>query len=130
MANVHLAVELVEDAVEDGMPPYHEVRALIPVARAAVGSGLRVADLPDAVTPNSVTRRALASFRLSKAQALTVAACCRADPGGERDDDSDALGEINWLLPDVEFFLEQLTDPLLAAEVRGWLEVADDLSPV
>ncbi|MGH3734050.1 MAG: hypothetical protein ACRDT6_00220 [Micromonosporaceae bacterium] len=99
-ANVRFAVELIEDAVHDGMPPYYEARALIPVAMEAVCSGLDLTDLPETVTAEGLTQHVLASFRLTRRQALAVAARCRADPDGDRDSESQALGEINWLLSD------------------------------
>ena len=109
------------------------------LARKAINAELE--DLPDPLTADAVTRRALKNFELTRAAALTIAARQRAEyvrllsSAPIHADISARVSEvldgrlltINWLLPRLAWFANKLTDVELATETRSWLDVREQL---
>lgn len=128
-ANLELAVELIEDAQDDGMPPYYAASRLALLASAILKSDRELADVPDAIQPDNLAKRILDTFRLSADQAVLVASRLR---GAGRDEpataESDALREIDWLLPDLGMLSGHITDAATKVAVSQWLAVSSGLS--
>ena len=121
-------VNLLDLAVADGMPSYYAVSRLARLASGLIRLGRPIPGVPSALIPDNLARRAMATFRLSREEARAVAA-------GQRKVDQpnagyDALKEINWLLPDLAMLADHLNDATLTHEVRLWVDIADELSPV
>jgi hypothetical protein len=130
--NLDFVVELIEMAQEEGLPLRYAATRLALVASAILKSGSQMVGQPAAVAPNNLARRILATFRLDRKQALEVASRLRAtvDEDPPATSESDALQDINWLLPDLEMLEPHITDDSLARAVRQWLDVSPDLSSV
>lgn len=121
--NVDLLVDLIDLAERDGMPPHYAAGRLAMLASVLARAGQPV-EAPQA-SPDRVTRRMLATFRLDPGQAVAVAARLRVadiEAGVDDDPDADALDQIRWLLPDLERLAPYLTDAGLADDVRRWLD--------
>ncbi len=130
MDNVAFAVELIEAAEEDGMPRHYAASRIALLTSAILKAGGRFDGLPAAVAPDSLARRILACFRLSKSDALMAASRLRqtANANEPGDTESDALRDIAWLLPDLEMLVAHISDASLVRKVQEWLDIADDLS--
>jgi hypothetical protein len=130
--NLEFAIELIDIAEDDGMPPRYAASRLALLASAQLKSGRSAADLPLPIAPDNLCRRIMRTFRLSTDEALAVAFRLRAT----RDEDppatleSDALRDINWLLPDLEMLAPHILDESVARDVGQWLDVSARLSPV
>ncbi|MEV6488451.1 hypothetical protein AB0M20_07430 [Actinoplanes sp. NPDC051633] len=131
-ANVAFAVDLIEAAGEDGMPPYYAASRLALLTSAILKSGAGFDGLPGTLVPGDLARRILASFRLSKADALAAAARLRETADGDEpgDAESDALRDIAWSLPDLEMLRAHIGDASLRRTIEEWLDISDGLSVV
>jgi hypothetical protein len=126
---VELAVDLIDLAQRDGMPPYYAASRLARLAFAALRSGLAVPDLPARLDPDRLARRILAAIPLGREEALAVAVRVRAEPlDWPGDAQSDALAETNWVVPDLTALEPHLTDGALAAQVRAWTGISGRLA--
>jgi hypothetical protein len=126
--NMAFAVEVIEMAERDGMPPSYAASRLGRLALAALTAGERPSDLPPAISPDQLCRRILGTFRLDRDQAVKVAERLSEQPAdAPATPESDALRDIRWLLADLQSFEPHLSDPVLAAEVRGWLDISSRL---
>jgi hypothetical protein len=130
--NLLFAVELVEMAQADGMPAYYAASRLARLASAMLKTGQPLEVMPEPIIPDVLARRIVAAFCLDKRKALAVASRLRASSTGYGSDDaeSDALRDINWLLPDLEMLAPHISDENLTLTIRQWLDVSADLSPV
>jgi hypothetical protein len=141
---VAFAVELVEIAVEDGMPDYLGARWFARIARTGGTIDGRTENVPDVLTPDNVARRVLEAFVLTRPEAVEEAARRRRElldsddawfkPGvlistmPDADDELvDRLQKVEYLMPELEALVEHIRDPALGAEVRAWLALRDQL---
>jgi len=126
--NVEFAVELIEMAQRDGMASYYAASRLALLASVMLKAGL-LEGLPAAITPNELVRRIMDTFRLEKSKALAVAErLSHASPDEPADVESDALRDMNWVLPDLRTLLPYLSDDELASRVREWVDISGTLS--
>jgi hypothetical protein len=84
-ADIELAADLIDWALEDGYPVEHAIEQLALLVRAAVNAGQHVEDLPPILRPDNVLRLALQRMPLTRDHALTRAAELRAIPLTEDD---------------------------------------------
>jgi hypothetical protein len=139
-----LAVEIVESAINDGMPDYLAASWFARMALTGGAIDNRSSDTPEALEPDHVARRILGAFGLTRAEAIEEAARRRQEllqnddawfkPGDQvrsvRDPSNqhvDPLQKIEYLTPELELVAEHIRDPQLAAEARAWLTVREQL---
>jgi hypothetical protein len=73
------AVDLVDMASVDGMPGFLGASWIARLSRGATRDDVEGSTLPDVLQPNSVARRILNSFQLSRSEALDAAAYRRQE---------------------------------------------------
>jgi hypothetical protein len=142
--NVALAVELVEIAVDEGMPDYLGASWIARFARTVGINDARSAHVSEVLNPDNVARRILTTFQLTRQEAIEEAARRRAellesedawfkpgdqigslpDTGGEH---ADRLQKVEYLMPELELVVEHVRDRALAAETRAWLSLRAQL---
>lgn len=130
--NLEFAIELIGMAEEDGMSPCYAASRLALLASAQLKSGRSVIDLYGPIAPDNLCKRIMMTFRLDRGEALAVASRLRAtvDEDPPATPESDALRDINWLLPDLEMLVPHISDESVARVVGQWLDVSASLSPV
>ncbi|MGH3171824.1 MAG: hypothetical protein ACRDN0_38935 [Trebonia sp.] len=108
-------------------------------AREAIEKGLET--VPESMTPDAVSRRALGLFQLTRQQALITASAERAaelralsgvpaEDAAPRPATAEArqLTLIRSLLPSLEWMIDKISDRESADEIRSWLDVREDLA--
>lgn len=122
------AADLVEWAVEEGWPSDAAVLWLWRFASPVRGMEELAGDLPEALTPDGIARRALASFRLSRDRAAEISVKLRETSverlifGGDvTDDEFRAFKELGGLFSCLRATADDVEDESLAAELRRWL---------
>jgi hypothetical protein len=149
-ADQTLAASLIDWALEQGFPVEIAVEKLAELVSIALDAGQRVEDLPPNAQPDTIVRRALDGFAMTRQQAITRAASLRAKPLTEDDlyqpgegwaifqalaqtddyRDYHRLLNIDRMLTHLTRFIDLIADPDLASELRAWLAVRSDLDPV
>jgi hypothetical protein len=129
-----------EGAVSPGLAAAGMVRLAALAARAPSPAGL-----PDDVTPNGAARYALDNLPLSQPVALAVARQAQDEfaaglaefyqpgddlfgPSHKPDPEVEQLRELKRVVHYLAEIVDHIEDPHLAAEVRSWLNLDDQLS--
>ncbi|MFG3559017.1 hypothetical protein ACGGAQ_32050 [Micromonospora sp. NPDC047557] len=150
-ADMSLAVFLIDLASEHGFPTDLAIEQLASLIRIALDAGQRVQDLPASARPDTVARRAVDSFGMTREQAVSRAASLRAIPLTEDDfvhpgedwqtrwqaltvtadyQDYHRLLNIDRILTNLAPLVDYMTDAHLVADVQAWLQVLTELDPV
>ncbi|MEV1012780.1 hypothetical protein AB0I89_20310 [Micromonospora sp. NPDC049801] len=151
LADVPLAFFLIDLASEHDFPMELAVAHLSALITIALDAGQRVQELPASARPDTVARRAVESFGMTRKQAAARAASLRAIPLTEDDfvqpgedwlarwqaltvtddyQDYHRLLNIERILTDLAPLVDHMTDAHLVADVQAWLQVLPDLAPV
>ncbi|MGA4728477.1 hypothetical protein ACWEOS_24625 [Micromonospora taraxaci] len=149
-ADMPLAVFLIDLASDHGFPMEMAVAHLTSLITIALGAGQRVQELPTSARPDTIARKAVDSFGMTREQAAARAAALRAIPLTEEDfvqpgedwqarwealtvtddyQDYHRLLAIERILTDLAPLVEHMTDACLVADVRAWLRVLPELDP-
>ncbi|WP_435209263.1 hypothetical protein [Micromonospora sp. bgisy143] len=149
-ADMPLAVFLIDLASEHGFPTELGAEQLASLITIALNAGQRVQDLPASARPDTVARRAVDSFGMTREQAAARAASLRATPLTEDDfvqpgedwqarwqaltvtddyQDYHRLLNIERILTDLAPLVDYMTDARLVADVQAWLQVLAELDP-
>jgi hypothetical protein len=137
---LHLAVillELVEESrtVQDGFICEWYIR----FAREAIEKGLD--EVPESMTPNAVSRRALGLFQLTRQQAVMIAGAqraealralsdspSRADVARPAPPEAKQLTLIKSLMRSLVPILGEVSDRVSSDEIRSWLDIREELA--
>ncbi|MEU7655722.1 hypothetical protein AB0C42_33900 [Micromonospora taraxaci] len=149
-ADMPLAVFLIDLASDHGFPMELAVAHLTSLITIALDAGQRVQELPASARPDTVARRAVDSFGMTREEAAARAANLRATPLTEDDfvqpgedwrarwqaltvtddyQDYHRLLAIERILTDLAPLVRHMTDAHLVADVRAWLRVLTELDP-
>ncbi|MET8203086.1 hypothetical protein [Micromonospora taraxaci] len=149
-ADMPLAVFLIDLASDHGFPMEMAVARLTSLITIALDAGQRVQELPASARPDTVARKAVDRFGMTREQAAARAAILRAIPLTEEDfiqpgedwqarwealtvtddyQDYHRLLAIERILTDLAPLVEHMTDACLVADVRAWLRVLPELDP-
>lgn len=112
--NLQLEVDIIEEAIESGMPEYYGVQRLGWMASRFLDE--KNSDVPLALEMDNCVRRILLAIRLTREKALDLAVNHSNDLS-EDDPDFDTLREICWLLPDLKRHVRHVRDEQLVGEI-------------